>query len=112
MSVVPAPSAGWSDSALRVTAVMLSWLAAVLATALLCQPTHGTKVLAPVVVAVTVAVVILFGRPVSGALALYSAMVFAMTVWGEVGGAVLVASTITALVLFPLHAVQPGPGGR
>ncbi|MFG1709272.1 hypothetical protein ACFLIM_39380 [Nonomuraea sp. M3C6] len=109
MSVVPAPSTGWFDSALRVTAVTLSWLAVVLATALLCRPTPGTEVLVPVVVAVAVAVVILFGRPVGGSLALFSAAVLAVAVWGEVGGVALVVSTIAALVLLPVHAVQPGP---
>ncbi|MGN9844858.1 hypothetical protein ACTMTI_42695 [Nonomuraea sp. H19] len=110
MSVVPAPPARWFDSALRVTAVTLSWLAVVLATALLCRPTPGTEVLVPVVVAVVVAVVMLVGRPVSGTLALFNTTVLAMTVWGEVGGAVLVVSTIAALVLLPVHPVHPGPG--
>ncbi|MFI7705527.1 hypothetical protein [Nonomuraea sp. NPDC049480] len=109
MSVVPAPSAGWFDSALRATAVTLSWLAVVLATALRCQPTPGTGVLVPVVVVVAVAVVILVGRPVGGTLALFSTTLLAMTVWGEVGGAVLVVSTVAALVLLPVHAVLPGP---
>jgi hypothetical protein len=45
----------------------LSWLAVVLA--LLCRPTPGTEVLAPVVVVVAVAVVILVGHPVGGTLA-------------------------------------------
>jgi hypothetical protein len=101
-------AAQWFDDALRVTAVTLSWLTVVLATALLCRPTPGTEVLAPVVVAVTVAVVMLVGRPVGGALALFNMVVLAMTVWGEVGGAVLIVSTFAALVLLPVHAVHPG----
>ncbi|GGO63285.1 hypothetical protein [Nonomuraea cavernae] len=110
MSVVPAPYAGWFDNGLRVTAVTLSWLAVVLATGLLCRPTPGTEVLVPMVVAVVVAVVMLVGRPVGGALLLFNTAVLAMTVWGQVGGAVLVVSTLAALVLLPVHAVQPGPG--
>ncbi|QFY09669.1 hypothetical protein GBF35_26110 [Nonomuraea phyllanthi] len=107
MSAVPAPPAGWLDSALRVATVTLLWLAVVLATALMCQPAPGTEVLAPVVVAVVVAVVILFGRPVGSTLLLFATALLAMTVWGSVGGAVLVVATTAALVALPVHVVQP-----
>ncbi|MEV0151477.1 MULTISPECIES: hypothetical protein [unclassified Nonomuraea] len=110
MSAVPALPARWFDHALRVTAVTLWWLAAMLATALLCRPTPGTEVLVPVVVAVAVAVVMLVGRPVGGSLLLFNVAIFAMAVWGEVGGAVLVVSTIAALASLPVPALQPAPG--
>ncbi|MEV0617529.1 hypothetical protein AB0I81_29705 [Nonomuraea sp. NPDC050404] len=109
MSVVPAPSAGRIDSVLRVAAVALAWLAVVLATAIVCRPLPGTELSAPAVVAVAALVVVAVGRPVGGTLALFNMTLLATTVWGEVGGAVLVVSTVVAVTLLPVHAVRPGP---
>ncbi|GAA1769678.1 hypothetical protein [Nonomuraea bangladeshensis] len=109
MSVVPAPTGGRVGIVLRAAAVTLAWLATVLVTAIMCRPWPGTELL-PVIVAVAMAVVMLVGRPVGGALVLFTVTVLAQTLWGPAGGAVLVAATIAALALLPVHAVQPTPG--
>lgn len=106
MSVISTRPTEKLDRALRVAVVALSWLAVVLATSLLCRPWPGSEVMVPVVVAVAVAVVTLIGRPLSGALLLYCVTVLAMTLWGEVGGLLLVVSTVAALQLLPVRAVQ------
>ncbi|WP_219470137.1 hypothetical protein [Nonomuraea rhizosphaerae] len=109
MSAVPAPHAGRTGSALRVAVVTVAWLAVVVAMELVCRPWPGTEVLVPVVVAVAVAAVAAVGRPVGGTLLLSSTAILAITVWGSVGGAVLIVSSVTAVVLLPVHAVHPRP---
>lgn len=112
MSVVPvSPAAEWVVDVARVTAVTSSWLATVLATAIVCRPWPGTEMLVPVVVVAAVAVVMLFGGLVGATLTLTSATLLAMTLWGQTGGAVLVVATIAALHVLPVHAVHVGPRG-
>ncbi|MEV4749108.1 hypothetical protein AB0K21_22240 [Streptosporangium sp. NPDC049248] len=88
------------------------WLAAVLVTATVCRPSPGSGLVAPVVVVVAVAVVVLVGRPVGAVLVLFHTGLFAMFTWGEVGGLVLLASTVVALRMLPLPIVPTNPTER
>ncbi|MFF0771015.1 hypothetical protein ACFYUK_19170 [Nonomuraea wenchangensis] len=111
MSVVPAPPNEQVNSIRRAAVVTLAWLAVVLATARLCRPWPGTEVLVPAVVAVAIPIVVLIGRPVGGVLVLFGTAVLAMTMWGAVGGGVLVVATVVAVVVLPIHSVRDGLGG-
>lgn len=100
---------GWFDGALRVTAVTAAWAVAVLVTAAMSRPAPGTELVVPVVVAVALAVVMLFGRVIGSALVVLHAGLLAMLTWGEVGGLVLLSSTFAALVLLPLPFIPTNP---
>ncbi|MDP9843215.1 hypothetical protein [Streptosporangium lutulentum] len=109
MSVVSAGLAAERFSgALRVAAVTAAWATVAGVTAAVCHPASGTELVVPVVVAVSSAVVMLVGRLVGTALVVLHVGLLAMFTWGEVGGLVLLSSTLAALAMLPLPIVSTG----
>lgn len=109
MTTVWAHAARQAIREARWAVVPALWLATALVTAAACWPAPGTELVVPVVVVVASAVVMLIGRPVGAVLVLFHTELLAMVTWGEVGGLVLLASTLAALRVLLLPIVPTNP---